>query len=158
MGAADGRRGAAFPVSNQPNADERFGEFSPNGKWVAFESNESGRYEVYVQAFPKSAGKTVVSTGGGRQARWSPDGNELFYVAPDARLMAVSLRPSPGGQQMEATLPVPLFLTKIRFVTMGGSGIEYDVSPDGKRFLMNTLIEQPVAPITLILNAAVPSR
>ncbi len=145
-------------VSNQPNADERFGEFSPNGQWVAFESNESGRFEIYVQAFPTSAGKTVVSTAGGRQARWSPDGTELFYVAPDAKLMAVAVRPRGDGQQMEAASPVPLFLTKISGVTMGGSAIEYDVSRDGKRFLMNTLVEEPGAPIRLILNAAAASR
>ncbi len=152
----DGER-QPFPVSEQPNANERFGQISPNGKWVAFESNESGRYDVYVQAFPKPGGKVVVSTAGGRQARWSADGNELFYVAPDARLMAVSLRPRTDGQQIEAASPVPLFLTKLSGVTVGGSGIEYDVSSDGKRFLMNTLVEQPSAPTTLILNAAAAS-
>jgi len=146
-----------FPVSNQPNANERFGEISPNGQWVAFESNESGRYEVYVQAFPKPAGKIPVSTAGGRQARWNPDGKELFYVAPDAKLMAVTLRPR-GVQQIDASVPVALFLTKVSGVTVGGSGIEYDVSGDGQRFLMNTLVEQPGTPITLILNAAAPSR
>ena len=150
--------GKPFAVSNQPSTNERFGEISPDGKWVAFESNESGRYEVYVQAFPKSGGKTVVSTAGGRQARWNPVGNELFYVAPDAKLMAVSVRPRGDGQQIEAASPVALFLTKVSGVTVGGSAIEYDVSGDGKRFLMNTLVEQPSAPITLILNAGAGSR
>jgi Tol biopolymer transport system component len=143
-----------FPVSNQTNADERIGQLSPDGKWVAFESNESGRYEVYIQAFPTPAAKTVVSTSGGRQVRWSPDGQELFYVAPDARLMAVSLRPRADGRPIDVSSPVPLFLTKVSGVTTGGSGIEYDVSRDGKRFLMNTLVEQSGMPITLILNAA----
>jgi eukaryotic-like serine/threonine-protein kinase len=149
----DGAR-QPFAVSNQPNADERFGAVSPDGRWVAVESNESGRYEVYVQAFPESAGKTVVSTMGGSQARWSPDGKELFYVAPDAKLMAVALRPRTGSPQMEAASPVALFRTSISGVTMRGSGIEYDISSDGKRFLMNTLVEQPGTPITLVLNAA----
>ena len=141
----------AFPVT-ATNFDERLGEFSPDGKWVAFESNESGRYEIYVQAFPTSAGKTTVSTGGGRQAKWSPDGGELYYVAPDARLMAVSLRIRTDAQQIEPAAPVALFLTRISGVTTGGSGIEYDLSSDGKRFLMNTLVEQIGTPITLILN------
>jgi dipeptidyl aminopeptidase/acylaminoacyl peptidase len=151
--------GKPFAVSNQPNVNERYGEISPDGKWVAFESNESGRYALYVQAFPKSAGKTVVSTGnGGRQARWSPDGKELFYVAPDAKLMAVSLRPRADGQQIEAASPVALFLTKVSGVAVGGSGIDYDVSSDGKRFLMNTLVEQSGAPITLVLNASIAKK
>jgi serine/threonine protein kinase len=150
----DGAR-QPFPVSNQPTADERFGEFSPDGKWVAFESNETGRFDVYVQAFPKPVGKIPISTSGGRQARWSPDGKELFYVAPDAKLMAVSLRPRADGQ-IEAASPVQLFLTKVSGVTVGGSGIEYDVSRDG-RFLMNTLVEQTM-PMTLILNASAPPQ
>jgi eukaryotic-like serine/threonine-protein kinase len=147
----DGSR-KPFPVSELPNADERLAEFSPDGKWVAFESNETGRYEVYVQAFPKPGAKTVVSTAGGRQARWSPDGKELFYVAPDARLMSVSMRLRADNQQVEAASPVALFLAKVSGVTTGGSGMEYDVSRDG-RFLMNTLVEQ-TTPMTLILNAS----
>jgi hypothetical protein len=77
----------------------------------------------------------------------------LFYVAPDARLMSVSLRPRADGQ-IEAASPVPLFLTKVNGVPVGGSAIEYDVSSDGKRFLMNTLVEQPGTPITLMLNVS----
>jgi hypothetical protein len=68
--------------------------------------------------------------------------------------MAVSLRPRADGRQIDVSSPVPLFLTKVSGVTTGGSGIEYDVSSDGKRFLMNTLVEQSGMPITLILNAA----
>jgi Tol biopolymer transport system component len=146
----------AFPVA-QTAADERAGEFSPDDKWVAFESNESGRYEIFVQSFPTAGGKTIVSTDGGRQVRWGPSGRELFYVAPDARLMSVSMTPRPDGQGIEAAPPLALFRTRVLGVPTGGSVVEYDVSSDG-RFLMNTLVEHANAPITLILNAAVGAR
>ncbi len=145
------RNGKPFPVA-QTSFDERPGEFSPDGKWAAFESNESGRYEIYVQSFPDPGAKTIVSTGGGLQPRWRPDGKELFYVAPDGRLMAVSLRFPPRGQTVEPASPVPLFQTRVGSTRTGGSKQEYDVSPDGQRFLMNTLTEQAGAPITLVLN------
>ena len=139
---------ALTPLSEA--ADERTGQFSPDGKWVAFESDESGRYEIYVQAFPKPAARTVVSTEGGLQPRWSPDGRELYYVTPDARLMAVALRVR-GESTIEADSPVPLFQTQISGAVTGGSAMEYDVSNDG-RFLMNTVVEQAAEPLTLIIN------
>jgi len=142
-----------FPVTPPDDAaDERTGQFSPNGKWVAYESNASGRYEIYVQAFPKAGAKTMVSTTGGLQPRWSPDGKELFYVSPDARLMSVSLRLRDDAQSIEPASPVALFPTRISGFPSGGSVVEYDVSSDGTRFLMNTLLEQSAAPISLILN------
>jgi Tol biopolymer transport system component len=131
-------------------ADERTGQFSPDSKWLAFESNESGRYEIYVQAFPKPGARTVVSTDGGLQPRWSPDGHELYYVTPDARLMAVALHVRTEAT-IEADAPVPLFQTRINGSPPGGSVMEYDVARDG-RFLMNTVVEQAGEPLTLILN------
>jgi Tol biopolymer transport system component len=139
---------AVAPLSEA--ADERAGQFSPDGKWVAFESNESGRYDIYVQAFPKPGARTVVSTDGGLQPRWSPDGKELYYVTPDARLMAVALR-ARDESTIEAVSPVPLFHTRISGAVTGGSAMEYDVSRDG-RFLMNTVVEQAGEPLTLIVN------
>jgi Tol biopolymer transport system component len=139
---------AVTPLSEA--ADERTGQFSPDSKWLAFESNESGRYEIYVQAFPKAGARTVVSTDGGMQPRWSPDGQELYYVTPDARLMAVALHVRDEAT-MEAASPVPLFQTRINGARTGGSIMEYDVSRDG-RFLMNTVVEQAGEPLTLILN------
>jgi Tol biopolymer transport system component len=142
-----------IPVATS-GGDERYGQFSPDGKWVAFESNESGRYEVYVQPFPGPAAGTVVSTGGGRQARWSRDGRELFYIAPDARLMVVSLRFRKDGRTVDPASPTALFQTRVSSTVTGGSVVEYDVSKAGT-FLMNTLVvEQTAAPITLILNLA----
>ena len=74
----------------QSSFDERSGEFSPDGKWVSYASDESGRFEVFVQRFPESGQRLQVSSGGGRQPQWRPDGREMFYLAPDGRLMAVS--------------------------------------------------------------------
>ena len=140
-----------FAVTSQSEAaDERTGQFSPDSKWLAFESNESGRYEIYVQAFPRPGARTVVSTDGGLQPRWSPDGRELYYVTPDARLMAVALRVRDDAT-IEAASPVPLFQTRINGARTGGSIMEYDVARDG-RFLMNTVVEQTGEPLTLIVN------
>jgi serine/threonine protein kinase len=139
-----------IPVA-RTSADERTAQFSPDGRWVAYESNESGRYEIYLQRFRGPETKTVVSTDGGIQPRWGPDGRELFYVAPDARLMVVPLRLQAAGN-IEPASPMPLFQTRVNGTPTGGSGVEYAISNDGKRFLMNTLVEQTAAPITLILN------
>ena len=79
---------------------------SPDGRWLAYVSDESGRYEVYVQSFPGGGGKRQVSTGGGIGPRWRGDGKELFYHAPDGKLMAVPVK---SGASFEAGAPVALF-------------------------------------------------
>jgi eukaryotic-like serine/threonine-protein kinase len=140
-----------FPVV-QTNFEERDGQFSPDGKWIAYQSNESGRSEIVVQPFPGPGDKLQISTNGGGQVRWPLDGKELFYIALDGRLMAVPIRMASNGQSIEAAPPVPLFATRV------GGGIQVDrqqyvVSPDGRRFLMNTLAEgDNPSPITVILN------
>jgi hypothetical protein len=94
-----------------------------------------------------------VSTGGGTQPRWRRDGKELYYVAPDARLMAVSVAVSADGQTVDASAPVPLFATRLA----SGAGFapgeqQYTVAPDG-RFLLNTVVDEASAsPITVVLN------
>lgn len=132
-------------------ADETFGQFSPDGKWVAYSSDESGRREVYVQGFapdriPAAAGgKWVMSTAGGDKPRWRRDGKELYYIAPDRKMMAVPVK---LGPPFEPGVAVPLFDTR----TVGFS--PYDVSPDG-RFLLSTVAEadaQASSPITIVLN------
>src|SRR5262245_58465622 len=98
-----------FPVV-QTEFEERNAQFYPDGKWIAYQSNESGRFEIYVQPFPGPGGKSRISTAGGAQARWRRDGTELFYLSLDAQLMAVPLRASPNGKTLEASAPVPLFV------------------------------------------------
>lgn len=128
--------------------DEAIGRFSPDGRWVAYRSNETGRNEVYVQPFPGPGGKLQVSTNGGTQPRWRSDGKELFYLAPDAKLVAVPVRVS--GSTFEAGVPIALFQTRIS----GG----YAVAADG-RILINTRVgEAAVSPITLLLNWRPPAR
>ena len=137
-----------FPVL-QSSFDEGSGEIAPDGKWVAYTSNESGRMEVYVQSFPGPGGKRQLSSMGGTQLRWRPDGHELFYIAPDERLMAVPIAVGADGQ-MTAGAPMPLFLTRI--TPYYDRYAQYSIAPDG-RFLMNVVVEAPVVPpITVVLN------
>jgi eukaryotic-like serine/threonine-protein kinase len=130
--------------------DEIEGQFSPDGKWVAFGSNESGRADVFVQSFPEGRARTQVSTAGGAQIRWSGDGKEIFYVAPDGKMMAASI--AFGGASPDVKLPVPLFQTHLATGTnVLGIKPQYAVSRDG-RFLLNTAIESAGAPIVVWVN------
>ena len=140
----------AFPVV-QTNFEERDGQFSPDSNWVAYQSNESGRFEIYVQRFPGPGGKVQVSTNGGAQVRWRSDGKELFYIALDGMLMAVPIRIS--GTSIEAGAPIPLFPTHVGGAVQGTNRQQYSVSRDGQRFLMNTVVaEADASPLTVILN------
>ena len=119
--------------------------FSPDGKWVAYSSDESGQVEVYVQPFPGPGAKHQVSTSGGFRPIWRRDGKELFYVTTDRKLMAVELN---TDSTFGYSLPKPLFDTRIR-----GGLRAYAVSRDGQRFLINDLIESSgPSPITVVLN------
>ncbi len=128
-------------------------QFSPDGHWVVYTSNETGTKEVYVQPFPMSSGgKWPVSNGGGNEPRWRRDGKELFYFAPDSTLMAVDV--STTGGNVKLGVPKPLFKTSILGGTGGGpiTAWRWD-SPDGQRFLVNTPTEEFTAtPITIVLN------
>jgi Tol biopolymer transport system component len=135
-----------IPFLTTPS-NEQQGVFSPDGKWVAYQSNESGRFDVYVRAFPLPGGQWQVSTGGGTSPRWRADGKELYYVAPDAKLMAVTVK------TQEATFapgtPAALFQTHM---AQGLNKPQYDVARDG-RFLINTELESnSTEPIHLLLN------
>jgi hypothetical protein len=131
-------------------ASELLGQFSPNGRWVAYQSNETDRFEIYVRSFPIPGAPIPISTAGGMYARWSTRGDELYYIAPDATLTAVPVSIKSGT--LEAGKPTPLFRT--RRVGGGadvvGSHHQYDVAPDG-RFLINVEPES-TTPITLLMN------
>lgn len=155
-GAAD-LWAASFDKPQDPVAvavtrfDEYNGQFSPDARWVTYQTAESGRVEVVVQAFPDPRGKTRVTTNGGAQPRWSPDGKELFYVGLEGRLHSVPFGVSPSG---EASIgePTPLFITHLGGALQGMFRAQYEVSPDGQRFLMNTLVEEAASPLTILLN------
>jgi len=141
-----------FPVV-QTNFVEGDGQFSPDGKWIAYYSGESGRFEVYIQPFPGGGGKRQISIDGGAQPRWRHDGKELFYIGLDERLMAVSLRFAADGQAVELDTPITLFTTHIGGALQGVNRQQYLVSPDGQRFLMNTITREAISsPITVLLN------
>jgi Tol biopolymer transport system component len=140
-----------FPVA-QTSFEERDGQFSPDSRWIAYRSNESGRFEIYVQPFPGPGHKERISTNGGAQVRWRRDGTELFDVALDGRLMAVPIRVAPDGRDLKPREPVALFATRIGPPIQGASECEYVVSSDGQRFLMNTLTSEAAPSIGVILN------
>jgi eukaryotic-like serine/threonine-protein kinase len=128
------------------------GQLSPDGRWVAYTSDESGRDEVYVRTFsPESSaaasdeGKWMVSTGGGSEPRWNGDGKRLYYLAPDRNLMAVEIATETG---LAASVPKVLFQAPQRTATLPYT---WDVTADGKRFLFSAPAEQR-KPFTLVLN------
>lgn len=125
-------------------------QFSPDGRWVAYASNESGSNEVYVAPFPAGSGKWQISTGGGMEPRWRRDGKELFYMSRDSKLMAV---PVSTGARFSSGSPVVLFQTHRRQPISSQDVYSYDVSDDGKRFLISTQVdESAVAPLAIHLN------
>jgi serine/threonine protein kinase len=131
-------------------ADDSQAQFSPDQHWVAFTSSESGRNEVYVRPFPDGDGKWQISSEGGSEPRWKGDGKELFYLTPDGTLMSVSVNTKPN---FSAATPVTLFKTgtvPIPTGSWGGAG-QYDVSKDGSKFLINTIITPPTRPSLYVI-------
>ena len=118
---------------------EQAGQFSPDGRWVAYETNESGRFEIVVQPFPAPSGKWQLSTDGGRQPRWRADGKELYFISPDGNLVSVAVAAS--GSTFEAGRPAALFPTRILGPIVAATA-QYTVSRDG-RFLINQTIAHP---------------
>ena len=128
--------------------NEHFGRVSPDGRWLAYMSDESGTIEVYVQTFPAPEAKRRISTSGGREPTWSGDGRELFYVAADDTLMAVNVTP---GASFQASTPTALFKTRLSRNML--NELSYTVSRDGRRFLINTITEESASvPTKIIFN------
>jgi serine/threonine protein kinase len=135
-----------FPVL-QSRFNETQAHFSPDGRWLAYVSNETGRPEVYVQNFPSTGGKWQVSNGGAAQPHWRGDGKELFYITAEKTLMAVEVK---TATTFEMGAPVALFQTRVSNYSLPN---RYAVSRDGKRFLVNSAVEDTnPTPITVILN------
>jgi len=133
--ALDGRR---LEPLVQTEFNERNGVVSPDGRWLAYESDRSGKFEIYVTPFRDVKGGTwPISTGGGTRPLWAPNDPELFFVAPDGAMMAV--RVDPRGSAWSAGSPMKVFERPYATGTPV-SGRNYDLSADGKRFLM---VKQP---------------
>jgi Tol biopolymer transport system component len=130
--------------------DERDAQFSPDGRWIAYQSNQSGRFEIYLQRFPGGGEPIPISTNGGAQVRWGRNG-ELFYLALDGRLTAVRLSfPSSGGPP-DAGAPVSLFVPAVSSLR-DIARHHYIVSDHGQRFLFDTLVEEAASPVVILLN------
>jgi eukaryotic-like serine/threonine-protein kinase len=132
----------------QSNFNERQAQFSPDGKYITYVSDKSGSLAVYVQTFPPSGNEWRISAGGGAQPRWRHDGRELFYIAPDRKLMAVDITLSP---RFEASVPKTLFDTRV--LTTSDFRNHYVVTADGQRFLINSFTEERgTIPINVVKN------
>jgi len=138
--------------------NELHGQLSPDSRWMAYTSDESGQREVYVRPFPGAEFQRKISIAGGEQPRWRPDGQELFFVGKDEKMMAVAVKAvaasGPGAKSsFEPGTPRPLFETHLP-----GPGrsmlLEYDVTADGRRFLLPNAVGGPISvpPLTVVVN------
>jgi Tol biopolymer transport system component len=142
----------SIAVAGSP-ANESGGRFSKDGRAIAYTSDESGRNEVYVQAFPATGSRRQVSVGGGSQPVWRADSKELFFLGPDGTIFAVPVR-TPG---VEHGTPVPLFKSRVRRAGFANP-IHYAATSDGQRFLMNVPLPQPPLRISVFTNWVVAMR
>ena len=143
----EGERKPLVVVQTPANEDQ--GQFSPDGRWVAYTSNESGPSEIYVIPFPPSpsGGRWLVSKGGGVMPRWRRDGKELFYIAPDSQMMAVDVTTKPVFQSGS---PHPLFQTDIVDTRIRTGPMSWDVGPDGRFLIISDTSTD--ASITAVVN------
>jgi Tol biopolymer transport system component len=125
---------------NQPtnSSDEPFFEdhpqFSPDGKWVAYDSAETGSTQVYIQSYPPGAGKWQVSRDGGNQPFWRGDGQELYFASQGRQVVACEIRPKGTGLEVGAAK----VLFPARFESVGSSAANFAATRDGQRFVINT--------------------
>ena len=130
----------------------RNAQFSPDGRWIAYASNETGSMEIYVSPFPSLNGKWQVSSSGGQEPKWRQDGKELFYVSSDGKMMSVGVT---TGASFKGGPPVALFQTHRRQPVSLPDVFSYDVSGDGQRFLILTKVDEAnTAPLSVLLNWA----
>ena len=128
----------------------RNARFSPDGRWVAYSSNETGSWEVYVSPFPIPNSKWQVSRAGGEEPRWRRDGKELFYLSAEGKVMAIPVKTTGN---FEAGAPATLFQTRTRQPISVMDAFSYDVTSDGQKFLINTRMDDTnAAPLSIILN------
>jgi hypothetical protein len=147
VGNADGT-GSLTPVADA-RADESGGQFSPDGRWIAYVSNESGRYEVYLQPFPATGGRRQISIAGGAQPRWRKDGRELFFLTLQGVLMSAAMT---LGNDVTIEPPREVFDTGIGMTTGSLFTPRYDVTADGQRFLVTVPEAEQSSSIRVVLN------
>ena len=136
---------AVKPVPFLPTVSATMGQFSPDGRWVAYRSTESGRGEIYVVPFPGPGGKRQISTAGGVFPRWRADGKEIFFLSPGTRLMAAEVAVKGGALEVGAVHSL--------FGPLAFEFYPYEVSADGQHFLaLRAPEEKGVTPLTLIQN------
>jgi eukaryotic-like serine/threonine-protein kinase len=129
---------------------QKNGQISPDGKWVAYASDESGNWEIYVTMFPGAVGKWQISRGGGTEPRWRGDGKEIFYLGPTGMLTAVPINPE---GTFSTGAPTSLFQFHGRAAISSTDVYSYDVTKDGKRFLVNRYVKpERITPLTIVLN------
>jgi eukaryotic-like serine/threonine-protein kinase len=147
---ADDRKPVPFL---RTGSNELYGQISPDGHWMAYSSDETGQPEVYVRPFPAADGKWRVSTSGGEQPRWRGDGRELFFVGADGTMTAVLVKAESGTKPtLEASAPAPLFETHIG-EGFGRVAYQYDVTADGKRFLVaENTVTASALPLIVVVN------
>jgi eukaryotic-like serine/threonine-protein kinase len=121
---------------------------SADGRWMAYASDQSGSYEVYVQDFPGGMQREVISRGGGTQPQWRSDGRELYCLAPDGSLMQVAIT---SGQRFSASAPRALFKAVLPSA-FNPYRIDYVPAADGERFLMKVPVNREAPVITVVLN------
>jgi hypothetical protein len=135
----------------ESKANEANGQISPDGNWLAYASDESGVWNIYVTTFPGAAGKFQVSVGGGTEPRWRDDGKEMFYLDTNGVLTAVSIIP---GSTFSRGTPQSLFRVHARAPLSNTDAFSYDVVKDGSRFIVNRYVKPSfVPPLGILLNA-----
>ncbi|HSY12184.1 MAG TPA: protein kinase [Verrucomicrobiae bacterium] len=127
------------------------GQISPDGKWIAYESDESGELNIYISPFPNGGGKLQVSRGGGRDPRWRADGKEIFYLDSQGNLMSVKVD---NEGTLSADTPTKLFPSHARMAVSSSDQFSFDVTPDGQKFLIDQYFKPAeTPPLSIILNA-----
>ncbi len=138
----------------QSSFNQTLGQVSSDGRWIAYQSNESGRYEIYAQTFPAPGGKWQISKDGGVSPKWRGDGKEIFYYAADGQLMGVPVMSNDAA--LNVGTAVPLFKARMLIGPTPAVGFrqQYDVTPDGQRFLLNVPSEDATtsSAINVVLN------
>jgi dipeptidyl aminopeptidase/acylaminoacyl peptidase len=136
--------------------DKAEARISPDGRWLAYTTNDSGMYQIMVQSFPDpNRGRWQITAQGGIEPKWRRDGRELYYLAFDGNLMAVPIKETRPGQPFEAGSPTTLFQTPLAVSrTQSPRDRRYDVAPDGRFVIATPIIAGGPEPVTAVVNWA----